>query len=175
MTTPDVADPTSSYGMPTGGFSDYRESVTDPSTDWPAGNPPGATGTGGNGANQMIVDVAQMTHTSRRAWVRFQGHATTPVLLAHDAHWGSGDSTKPTVTHQGVGHYRVQWPTSITDPLGTIRNINIRWANSTVEGATPYWKPQVDYTDAHTIEVYTFDATHVAADLAGVNFFVEAG
>ncbi len=176
MTLPNLADPSADYGMPAGGFADYGVSPTDPTTDWTSGNPPNQTNTGGPGANQMIVDVAGLTRVSTRAFARFTA-GTTPAIVSpngHDAVWGNDSSVKPTPAHTATGTWTLTWPTQITDTLGVIRQLNLRWAKVRVEGSTLAFA-QCVVTSPNVVTVYGWNSAGAPNDLTGITLFVEAG
>jgi hypothetical protein len=174
MTLPNVADPNADYGMPDGGFADYLKSPTDPTTDWTSGNPPDTTGTGGPGGNQLIVDVAGMTRTARRCWARFVA-GTSPTIATHDANWGNDSGVKPLVAHGSTGVFTLTWPTTITDKLGVIRSVNLRYPERpNVEGAVLYFA-QATMTSPTLMTVYVFNSAGAANDATGVTIFVAAG
>lgn len=165
MSYPNTASSLAGYG---GALVDYGAiGVVDPTTDRSAAN-----------VNQAFADVAAMTHTSGRAWVRFLGHATLPSLAlsdASDAAWGNSAPVLPVVTKGGTGIYVVTWPTTITDELGNSQSVVLRTADASVEGSTPYWTPQCSMTSANVVTVYTFNTSAAANDLAGVTIFLQVG
>lgn len=171
MTAPDIDDPSGNYAMPAGGFVDYLP-VTDPTTDQTSGGQTGAPG-----ANQWMCSTASMTHTSRRAWARFLGNATTPTLAVsngHDAHWGSSSPVKPTLVRSAVGIYTVTWPATVTDALGVSHTVNLRWSKACAEGSTLFLV-QTSVTAANIVTVYVFTTAFAASDAVGTTLFVEAG
>lgn len=138
------------YGMP---VSDYLVEVTDATTDQPA-----------DGASQQAADTAAMTRTCVRAWCTFTGHATTPVLVSHDAVWGT--SVAPVVAHTGAGTYTVTWPATVTDSLGETYSVNIRCPLKPDVGGSTLAFAQCTATSANVVTVYTFNAAGAANDLA---------
>ena len=102
MTLPDIDD-IDVFG---GALYDYS-AVIDPTTDRPAA-----------GANPAYCDIAALTHTALRAWVRFTLNGTaTPVLVAHDSNWGNSPSVAPTFTRTSAGLYTITWPTVVYDEI----------------------------------------------------------
>lgn len=166
MTLPSVADPSADYGMPAGGFSDYEKKPTDPTTDWTSGNPPNETSTGGPGANQMIVDVAAMTRTTRRCWARFTA-GTSPTLTAHEANWGNDSSVAPIIAHAATGQYTSTWPTSVADKTGATRSVNLRFPERpNVEGSTLYFV-QATMTSPNVMTIYVYNSSGSPNDATG--------
>jgi hypothetical protein len=161
MTLPNQADP-DTYGMPSGGWSDY-DPLVDPTTDVASA-----------GGNNFIADVAGMTHTARRCWARFVG-GTSPTLATSNSNgavWGEG--APPTPAHSSTGVYTMTFPTTITDAMGVTYPVNLRWAKASVEGSTAYWNPQCTVS-GNVITIYTFNSSASPNDLSGVTIFVEAG
>lgn len=83
------------------------------------------TDRGAAAVNPLVNDVACMTHTAIRAWVRFTPAGTgTPALVANDSLWaGSKDinnnplNTAPVVARTGVGLYVVNQPATVYDEI----------------------------------------------------------
>lgn len=160
MTCPDI-DALATYG---GALNNYMP-VTDPTTDRDA-----------TAANQAYASAAAMTHTSRRCWARFVGSATTPTLqvtAGHDSHWGSASGVKPTLARTGAGVVTLTWPATVTDELGVVHTLNLRWAKCCNEDADGFFRAKV--TSANVVTVTMSDTTHAASDFAGNGIFVEAG
>lgn len=156
MTLPAIAD-LNTYG---GVREDYAP-VEDASTD-----------VGADELNNVFADVAGMTQTACRAWVRFVGHATTPAdpsSNVHGAVWGDDPSVKPTVAKGGTGIYDVTWPTTINDELDVDYTINLRSGWVSVEGTTLYFYT-VTPTGPNTFRVRVFNTGFAANDAAGVTF-----
>lgn len=142
---------------------DYRPSE-DPETDLSA-----------DYYNDLSASVAAMTHLAPRAWAVLVGHATTPTVSnsSHDSAWGSLVAVKPTPTRVGTGHFRLTWPTSVTDELGGSYSVNLRapWCN--VRGSTLYFA-QCDLVSANVVDLYVFNSSGSANDAAGVSFDIFA-
>lgn len=166
MTAPGIDDASGSYGMPSGGFVDGMP-VMDPTTDQSAA-----------GANQMMVSCAAMTHTSRRCWARFVGAATTGALAlqvtnGHDAHWGSASPVKPTLARTSAGIVTLTWPATITDALGVVQTVSLRYAACRNEDHDGFFRAKV--TAANVVTITMSDTAHAASDFVGDGIFVEAG
>jgi len=164
MTTPDVSD-VSDYGMPEGGFEDFEIPVVNPVTDQPAA-----------GANAMMCDTAQMTHTAARAWCRFVGNATVPVLAnvnGSDAMWGNESGVLPLLVEVSTGVYTVTWPATVQDELGVEHNTNLRWARASCEDAAGFFRAKV--TAPNVVTVTCTDHSNTASDFVGDIILVEAG
>lgn len=103
--------------------------------------------------DRKCEDVAQMTRTSPKAIVWFYTTAVAaPVVYAaanvnHASQWGSGSTTKPTVTKTGVGLYTVDYAASFTDGLGEAETVNFRVGKVTTVSA--------DATDDHDAKPLT--------------------
>lgn len=83
--------------------------------------------------NLLTEDSAQATQTVGRAWVRFPTVAggTPPFdipssTVAHDTAWGSGASSRPTVTKTATGRYTITFPSSQVDGLGVTEIVSFR-------------------------------------------------
>jgi hypothetical protein len=149
MSLPDV-DALATYG---GALFDYSAPV-DPTTDRPA-----------SGANQAYNNVAAMTQTACRAWVRLTlNGSATPVLVAHASHWGNAIGVAPTFTRTSAGIYTITWPATVLDfiPNGapgfaTSHTVNFRGGWTNVRGATIF-QSQVTPTAANIGTLYTSTA-----------------
>lgn len=121
--------------------------------------------------NAVAAIATGATRTLDRAWCTFTGHATTPVLVDHDAVWGDVASAAPIVTRTGTGVYPIEWPTTITDALGNVETVDIRAVKFSVSGSTAY---HVTYTITapNIITVRVFNASGTANNGAGVTFSV---
>lgn len=163
MTLPDKDSATGTFGAP---FTNFHP-VEDPTTDMDAG-----------AGNKLIADVAMMTHTVGRAWVRFAGLTLSGgppdaiTVVDHDALWGSGTSVKPTVSHTATGVYVITWATTQVDELGVSHTLNIKrpmaWALSGDRSNAKV----VSFT-ANTITINTFNDAGAANALNGTTIFVE--
>lgn len=138
-----------------GTLTDYGVSVTDPTTDLSAA-----------ASNQFRADVAMMSRTAVRAWVRFSGHATTPTIVASDAVWGA---TPPTVAHAATGTYTVTWPATVSDALGVTQAVNFGCVVECAVDSQFLASAQAVLTSANVVTVYTFNSAGSANDLAGTN------
>lgn len=147
-----------------GQLADYAP-LEDPNTDRPA-----------VGANQAYADIAGVTHTAVRAWVRFVGTASTSVALAsvnpHDATWGSGSGVAPVVSHTaGTGIFDITWPVTIVDELGVTQTVNLRAAMApNIEGATPGFATLV-LTGPNTARLRLFNTAGSLNDFVGATIF----
>ena len=155
MALPDKDD-IDTYG---GEKSDYAP-IEDPTTD-----------TAASEFNSLKCSVAMGSRTAVRAWVKFTTHATTPVLVSHDAVWGNSVSVAPTVTRTGAGIFVVTWPAYVDDELGTAHSLNLQLGWSNVSSTTCYFT-QASVNTANTVAVYTFNTSFAANDIAGNNITV---
>lgn len=165
MGTPDVTD-AAAYGMPTGGFKNGESlAPVDTTTDQDAA-----------AASVALNDIAQMTHTADRAWVRFTAGAS-PVVVAtngHDAMWGSLSGVKPVPLKTATGTWTLTWPTTVQDQLGNTHTTNLRKARAFVEGSVLKFV-QCVRTAPNVITVYGFTTAFAADDLTGITILVECG
>lgn len=83
--------------------------------------------------NLLIEDSAQATQTVGRAWVRFPTVAggsppfdIPSTTIVHDTAWGSGASSRPTVTKTATGRYTITFPASQVDGLGETEIVSFR-------------------------------------------------
>ena len=119
------------------------QGVIDPTTD-----------RGASSVNPLVNDVACMTHTAVRAWVRFAPTGTsTPSLVASDTLWagstngGNPNNAAPVPTRTGVGLYVVTLPSTVYDeiPSGSpgyfgphTLNLRVGWLPPVLSGTTVY-------------------------------------
>lgn len=162
MTAPDI-DSLATYG---GALNNYAP-VTDPTTDRDAA-----------AANQAYASAAAMTHTSRRCWARFVGAASTGALAlqvtnGHDSHWGSASGVKPTFVRTSAGIVVLTWPATVTDEIGVVHTLNLRWARCANEDADGFFRAKVTSPNVVTVTMSTTAAA--ASDFVGNGIFVEAG
>lgn len=146
-----------------GGLKVNYSQIVDPNTD-----------VDGPQFSQMTFDVAAMTATATRCWVKFTGHATTPILVAHNSVWGNGAGVTPVVAHTGTGTYTVTFPTAVDDGLGQPTSsigVNLRapWLNLETLVFANSAKIVVTAPNVLTIQAFL---TGAANDLAAINFNV---
>jgi hypothetical protein len=149
-----------------GGALNDAQPVEDPTTDRAA-----------VAANQAYASAAAMTGTAPLAWCRFTADATTPLLAAQNgsnACWGNTAPVRPVVTHLGTGHYRVTYPTTVTDALGVVHTVNIKRAAASVEGAALQFASVVPFS-GNIVDVYTFNAALAANDIVGSTLYLVIG
>lgn len=156
----------SDYG---GALQDYAP-VTDPTTDESA-----------KYRNRYACDVAMMTHTAPRGFVRFvavDGAAPSdPASNVQDAMWGSSASVKPVVARTGEGTWTVTLPVSVEDELtpedesaggGETHTTNLRFGFAQATPVAGVLKHAVaEVTGANVLTVYGFLANGTADDIAG--------
>lgn len=108
------------------------------------------------GANVEAADVAAMTHTAIRAWVRATlNGASTPTIVAHDANWGGDPSVVPTPAHTGTGTWTFQWPASVS--------------NEVPSGMPGYTGPQVLNLRAGVANMHSVSTAYLAYVTASAN------
>ena len=122
--------------------------------------------------NAYVADVAMMTPTAIRGWVRFTASATAPVLVAHNANWGTGAGVAPVLARTGVGVFTITVPATVTDPLGNTHTVNLRDAWVNARGAATFLFCGAVVTSANVITVYIGSAAGAASDAAGTDFGV---
>lgn len=150
MTLPDTDDLAALGGV----MVNYAP-VEDPTTDLDAAYD-----------NKVRANVAGMTQTAIRAECHFTTHATTPTMDSHYSVWGNAPAVAPTVARQALGQFRITWPSSATDELGTSHTINLRGGKANPQSAT-FVQPQVKKVSANVMDIYLFDAAGAASDFAG--------
>src|SRR6185312_2730482 len=162
MTLPNTA----SLGTYGSALNDYGIGVIDPTTDKPA-----------SGGNNESNDVAMMTATAVRAWVKLTWQGTgTPTVSAHNALWGNAIAVTPTLARTTTGIGTITWPVNVNDfiPSGSPGYngpiaLNLRAGWGAVRGATLYYF-RVDVTSANVATVYVYNSAGAAADPTGVAF-----
>lgn len=150
-----------------GGARTNSEPIKDPTTD-----------VGSEHLNPMMANVAMMSHTIERGWVKFNGHTysgsgtDTISVVDHDAVWGSGTGVKPTVGQTSTNRFVITWAASQDDELGEAHTLNIRrpYEPTTLDSALSRAKV-VSHT-ANTITVDTFNAAGTANGLSGIPILV---
>lgn len=165
MPLPDISS-IDNYGGPKANYAP----VTDPTTDEDAAD-----------RNRYACDVAMMSHTAPRGFVRFvttNGAAPTdPASNVHDAVWGSAVGVKPAVARTGEGVWTVTLPATVDDELtpeaaslggGVTHTVNVRTAiaqATAVAGVLVHAVAEV--TSANVITVRGFTAAGTADDITG--------
>lgn len=147
-----------------GGVKQNFAEVTDPVNDEDADD-----------RNDYVGDVAGMTQTVARAWVRFVGNATTPtdpVSNVHGAVWGNLVGVKPAVTRTGTGVFLITWPTTTNDDVGTAHTTAIRGVQRPNLESSTLYHAQAVVTSANTVTVYIFNSGGSANDAVGVTINV---
>lgn len=154
------------YGGPKANYAP----VTDPTTDEDAAD-----------RNRYVCDVAMMSHSAPRGFVRFvavDGAAPTdPASNVHDAMWGSSVSVKPVIERSSEGVWTITLPTTVDDELtaeeeslggGETHTVNVRAAvaqATAVAGVLVHAVAEV--TSPNVITVRGFTAGGAADDIAG--------
>lgn len=143
-----------SYSNLGGELKNYHP-ITDPTTDLDA-----------NATDDTRSDIAAMTRTSVRAWVRFNVHQLfvghfSLILNAWDAVYGNDPSNQPVLAYVDFGNYTVTFPSTVVDSLGVTRSLNLQdgWCNyksaDTMQG---YYKPLANVTGPNTVKVTLWDS-----------------
>lgn len=143
------------YGGPLQDYSAVRDATRDRSA---------------SGVNPAYGDVAAMTHTAPRMFVRFQPNGSSAPTLAasgaHDEHWNNGNNATPVVARANTGIYTVTVPAAVLDeipsnlpgstPAGIPVNLRAPWANLELGSTTNYdVKAQVTAPNVVTIKIFT--------------------
>lgn len=125
--------------------------------------------------NMYVANVAALTQTAHRAWVRFVCDDTTPTDPAgyvHGAVWGNDPLVKPAVARASTGVFTVTWPEEVTDELIQTHAVNFRKVDRpNVEGSALYFA-QATITAPNVVTVYVFDSSGAADDADGVTISV---
>lgn len=154
MTTPllpEIADPTT-FGGP---FANHAP-VVDPTTDMDASY-----------QNLLNAQVAMLSHTAPRAWVRCTVSGGVVTVADHDAVWGNTSGVKPTATYVGTGNYTVEWAASYNDLQDTPEShaVSLRCAHASGFKSSAARIVNSRLSDAVTAEVTAYDAAGSAAEL----------
>lgn len=120
--------------------------------------------------NVALCDVAEMTRTALRGWVRITLAASTGALVLSDweAVWkgGSFSPTVPTLVRTTTGVFTITFPVSIVDENGKTVTINLRRSSAQIEGNT-FGFSQSTVTAANIITLYTANSGGSPNDLVG--------
>lgn len=155
----------STFGGALSNYSDVVDPTTDEDAAW---------------RNKYVTDVAMMTHTVTRAVRSFLGTtggatgiADPSSGLVHDAVWGDGASVKPVGTYVQTGVYEQNWPSTVTDELGTSHTLTIRRAWAQVESSDGTLRvAHARVMSSTRVRVYTYEAT-ASGTLFGANLVGE--
>jgi hypothetical protein len=143
-----------SYGAALNDYSSPKDATTDRSAA---------------AVNPAFGDVAAMTHTAPRAWVRFKLNGssapTLPVSNAHDEMWNNGNNAAPVPARTNTGIYTVTFPGTVFDeiplgapganPSGYPVNLRTSWGNLEL-GSTTNYDVKTTVTSANVITVKIF-------------------
>lgn len=161
MTLPSI-DTLGTYG---GAKQNYSQ-IEDPLTDRDADD-----------ANKAYASCAAMTQTAVRAWARMVCNTSTGALTLAptnpcDATWPNTLANRPTLTRVSTGIFRLTWPTTITDDLGSDHELNFRAAECHIETAFGFTQARV--VAANIVEIRLANTSGTASDFAGITVFVKA-
>jgi hypothetical protein len=138
-------------------LKDYS-AISDSSTDRPAA-----------GTNPSYSDVAAMTHTAPRLWVRMTllSAGTTPTLVGWDAVWNNGINAAPVLARSSAGVFTITVPATVQDEvpsnmpgyIGPV-TVNLRggWANDRA-GSTAWYAAKIIPTAANILTLYFYKNT----------------
>lgn len=149
MTTPvlpDIADITT-FGGP---FVNLAP-VVDPTTDVDA-----------NYFNRMLAQLASLSHTAPRAWVKVTIAAGVPTVTDHDAVWGGTVGVIPAVTKTANGTFVVTWASSYNDlqPTPESHGVSFRCANlNAMDNSTAFSVAPTIAGSAVTCKFYNSSST----------------
>jgi len=159
MTTPRAI---TDYGGP---FTDALP-VDDPTTTQSASQ-----------GNRCFEDVAQMTRTTHKVWVKFPTSTGAPGAVtpsAGQSHFGTGFAELPTVAKTSTGTYTVTYPATWTDALGVVEAVSFLDSFGSVRSGTVVGHVQTTES-ANVITVYVFNTSNALSDLTnGTTIRVEA-
>ena len=122
--------------------------------------------------NLAFCNVAEITRTVPRAYVRFTGASTTGnlILVNWDANWKGATTTAPILARSGTGIYTITFPTEVGDENGGSHNINfVSIYGVEIEGTVELVHGQASLTSANIITLYTFNVSGAAMDMVGIN------
>lgn len=71
------------------------------------------------GVNPAYGDVAAMTHTAFRAWIRLTLYSSgaAPTVVAHDETWNNGLNAAPVAARTTGGQFTVTYPSTVVDEI----------------------------------------------------------
>jgi len=122
-------------------------------------------------ANDVFMDVAQLTGTGIRAWVSFVPTATAaPVTYAAGSVtswslWGSTTDYKPTVAKTGTGLYTVTFASSYSDELSVSETLAFVFALASIRGSTLAPSPVITSLSSNAAALTVINSSFAAADL----------
>jgi hypothetical protein len=127
--------------------------------------------------NRTFEDLAQATHTSAKARLKFATSATAgpiPITVNADSttQWGSGSFYFPTIQKTTTGTYVATYATEYDDalvlaglPEGITETVNFKHGHPSVHGST-YGRAQISLA-SNVVTVYVFNAAGSLSDLGG--------
>lgn len=121
--------------------------------------------------NDALCDVAQMSRTAIRGWVRITlSPMNNPTLVSSNSWntvWRGGTSTSPTFIRSGTGVNTITFPASVNDEQGNAHTINIQSAQIELEGGN-FGFCSTSVTSANVITIYTANTSGSASDFSCV-------
>jgi hypothetical protein len=112
-------------------------------------------------------DLAHLTHTSERAFVRFATStaANGPIApIAGGSHMGTGSANLPTIAKIGTGQYTITYPATFTDRLGVVEPVVFRGSSGRVKSLTTSGHVQTTES-GHVINVVVITLADSLSDL----------
>lgn len=129
-------------------------------------------------ANRDFADLAQLTNTPIKVWVRFAlstggAGAITPIFGR--SHMGVGSGELPTIAKLATGSYTITYPATWTDVLGVVETIGFYFSFASVHDLSIAGHLQTTGNLDNIISLKAFDMAGSASDLTGVIVTVFAG
>lgn len=126
--------------------------------------------------NRVFEDTAQMTRTSRKAYLKFATTLVNGAVTVHaDSHtqWGSSSFYFPALTRTGAGRYTATYAASYADALvggpsdaiSETETVDLRWGDGSVQGIV-LGHVQFNFA-ANVVDIIVFNAAGAHNDLGG--------
>lgn len=126
--------------------------------------------------NRMLEDVAQMTRTSEKAFLKFATQTGNGSITPHAdsrTQWGSSSAYFPTLSHTATGTYLATYDTEyddglvggVSDAVAETETVSFIGGGGDVHGST-FGHVQVSLAD-NVVTIYVFDAAGALTDLGG--------
>jgi hypothetical protein len=116
----------------------------------------------GTEMDTALVNIAMMTRTVNRGWIRFStdGYGV-PTLTSWNACWRGNTSAQPVVARTGIGVLTATFATSVLDEQALSHTTNIQLVQAASETIPLIF---VSSASANVITIKTFDNSFAAKD-----------
>lgn len=139
-----------------GGIKTDRKPVFDPTTEMSAADD-----------MRRSCDLAQLTRTGAKVWIRFETRGTngTLTISARSTVWGDTNTYDPTTaTRTAAGIYTLTWPASFNDELSEAETVSFVAGRANIADSGDFGFSNV-VVSGNSATVYLANTAGAASDL----------